>query len=185
MEYVNMSVYASKDANQGVRPDGVHLPIDYAITTASDGSTSRRQVAIHETAREDRFAVHGPGLFTLAVWTVDEHVDVGKSWLRCTFRPAHDVGVSNVTSPMNPADTAAALKGLHLSETADNTAVDWEVYGMLERRYTGIWWTEELWRLQNYGQFEIAVQVGLHYTDGSDPVYCIVDPEMDLDPGNR
>ena len=179
---VTMCVYASRDANQGVRQDGVHLPIDYAITIF-EGDQNRR-VAIHETAREASFCVQGRGMpFQLAVWTTDNAVDVAKSWLRCTFRPAHDVGVSNVTSPLNPADTAAALQGLPLSETNQNI-VDWETYGMLERHYSEIWW-HELGALQNPGRFEIAVQIGLHYTNDPNPVYCIVDPEMDLDPRGR
>lgn len=180
---VTMSVYASKDANQGVRPDGVHLPIKYAITVSDADHNSR--VDVLETAGERSFTVQGRGTpFHLAVWTTDHDVDSAKSWLRCTFRPAHDVGVSNATSPLNRADTAAALQGLPLSEASDVTSVDWKANGMCQRSYTHVWW-HQLGTLQIPGRFEIAVQVGLHYTDGSDPVYCIVDPEMDLDPGGR
>ena len=183
MSQTCMSVYASRDASQGYRQDGVHLMIDYAILVGEPGPG---QVAISETARENKFIVHGSRMpFQLAVWTTDENIDEEKSWVRCTFRPAHDVGVSTVTSPLNPADTASALQGLKLGDILSDKSVDWEDWGMLERSYTNVWWSGGNWILQNRGKFEIAVQVGLNYTDGSDPVYCIVDPEMDLDPGNR
>lgn len=187
MTQVSMSVYASSGVEIG--HDGVHRPIDYAIAVLPGADPSPANVVIHETAGDRRFRVRiTPQLqFQLLVWTTDDNVDPSQSWVRCTFRPAHDVGVSSVTSPLNEATTNYFLEGNRLSSLASNPELaskgaDW---GLEDRAYTGIWSHERSsMRLQNPGVFEIAVQVGLHYTDGN-RAYCKVDPEMDLEPEAR
>lgn len=129
--------------------------------------------------------------FRLWIWSIDDNIDLDRSWARCTFRPAHNHGVAASRAKAYPFETGRfqdLLKGFHLSEMEDMPGTDPSNLGMITRQYSlarrwptsrafnhGYWLTKK-------GKFEIAVQVGLYQKGVGEGVFFEVDPEMDLGP---
>jgi uncharacterized protein YfaA (DUF2138 family) len=165
--------------------DSTHVDMEYGFAQqdgaavsalGSSGSSGHTFESVNLNAQGNNFV--------LALLTPDDLLSQTVSYIRASFRPAHDQNpASNLaTSPFNPADTAQLLRGFTVSSLTESTSPTGTNYGLpAGTAYTTLWQSSPMnfagGASGSQAHFEITVELTAVYGDGS-TVYFKVDPEL-------
>lgn len=180
-----LAVGFTRSGADPIDPDALHLDMQYGFAQ-QDGSTVSAVGTSGSSGRQfETVAVNAQGNdFAVALLSPDYLLNQTASWVRVSFRPAHDVAPSPSlpVSPFNPNDTTQLARGLTVSSLSDSTNPNGPDYGLP----TGTSYIT-LWQSSNFnfaggasgtqGSFEITVELTAVYSDGT-TVYFKVDPEV-------
>lgn len=184
------------DASAQVDPqsDGTHYDAQYGFATDASGSlhplgssgTSGRQF---ETVTVPAAANGRPNQFVITLASNVTGIDTARSYIRCSFRPGHDVlpGANVPTSPLSVADAQSLLNGIYFSANTGTLTniTNGTDYGLPSASYSTQW----LFSAFNLAgaqagtnrRFEITFEVAIVGTGGTAYTYFKIDPEMMVD----
>ena len=187
------AVAFAPDTSTDPEYDGTHYEAQYGFgldngsgvqPLGSSGSSGHTFEAVHVSA-----ASNGkPNQLVVTVLTNLIGITQGQSYVRCSFRPAHDVSPSGTlpVSPLNQADTATLLSGLPLTAASSipvnvNNGTN---YGLPNNSYSTQWLFNGFNLISNQPagtsvHFEMTFEVTV--LDGGSTTYYKVDPEMMID----
>ena len=189
------AVAFEEDTTTDPQPDGVHYEAQYGFGVDSGNGVVQPVGPGSGPTGEHFETVHVPGgsgtpnQFAVTLFSNLIGIDTSRSFLRCSFRPAHDVlPANNLTlSPLNNSGTQALLGGILLN-TATSTPVNvpGANYGLPGN---GSYSTQWLFAGTNLasGQrgtsvhFELTIEISIIGTNGTTWTYYKVDPEMIID----
>lgn len=182
------------ESDDTVSEDGTHLEAQYGFgVDAGNGVTSLGSSGLQgrqfEVVRMSAATNNQPNQFVITICSNLIGVVQGQSFIRCSFRPAHDVPPASglALAPLNNGDAQALLGGIffnarEVSETVNIS--NGTSFGLPDNAYSTQWTFGG--RSFISGQppgaslhFELSIEIAI--LDGTNWSYYKVDPEMQID----
>ncbi|CAN5765010.1 hypothetical protein BH18ACI5_BH18ACI5_22370 [soil metagenome] len=193
MATYNFAVAFEADTTTDPQTDGVHYDAQYGFGVDSGNGVQTLGPGSGQTG-EHFETVHVPGgsgtpnQFAVTLFSNLIGIDTTRSFLRCAFRPAHDVAPGNnlPLSPLNNSGTQSLLGGVLLNAaTSAPVNVPGTNYGLPG---SGTYSTQCKFAGTNLASgprgrsvhFELTIEISIVGSDGTWSYYK-VDPEMIID----
>jgi hypothetical protein len=188
------AVAFEEDTTIDPQVDGVHYDAQYGFGVDS-GNGQVQAVGSSGPDGEHFETVHvpagsgAPNQFAVTLFSNLIGISTSQSYLRCSFRPAHDIVPANnlPLSPLNNSGTQSLLGGMLLN-TASSVPVNvpGNNYGLPG---TGTYSTQWIFAPTNLASgprgtsihFEMTIEVSVLGPNGTTWTYYKVDPEMIID----
>jgi hypothetical protein len=166
-------------------PDSTHVDMEYGFALQDGASVSALGSSGASGHQFESVNVNAQGNnFALALLTPDDLLLQTVSYVRVSFRPAHDQAPAQnlATSPFNPADTTQLLRGLTVSTLGESANPAGTNYGLPSGTvYTTLWQSSPFnfagGASGSQGHFEVSVELTAVYGNGT-TLYFKVDPEV-------
>jgi hypothetical protein len=185
MSTIILAVGFTRSGGDPTDPDALHVDMQYGFAQQDGISVSALGSSGASGHQFETVAVNAQGNnFAVALLTPDYQLNQAASYVRVSYRPAHDVApsVNPPTSPLNPNDTTQLLRGLTASSLSDTASPNGTNYGLPSGTSYSTLWQSSTFNFAggasgSQGHFEVTVELTAVYGDGT-TLYFKVDPEL-------